>query len=212
MSLTISLAGIAGALVAGAVSPGPSFILVARTAMASSRHEGIASAFGMGAGSFLFALAALLGLHALLAAAPWAYTSIRIAGGCYLLVLAWRLWKHARDPLPLPAFGRPADTPRRSITRAFLFALATQLSNPKTSIVMGSIFAAFLPRELQPELLLLLPLLVFLIDIVWYSLVACLLSTPAPRAAYLRHKKAIDRLAGSIMAALGIRLLFAFTE
>ncbi len=216
MSLTISLAGITGALVAGAISPGPSFILVARTAMASSRREGVACAFGMGVGSFLFALVAILGLHALLAAVPWAYTSIKTAGGCYLLYLAWRIWRRADEPLSMADSGTDANPetgiPSRSSFRAFFFALATQMSNPKTAIVLGGIFAALLPREVSPALTILLPTIVFAIDIVWYSLVAYLLSTPAPRAAYLRYKSRIDRLAGGIMAALGIRLLFAFAE
>jgi len=214
MSLIFSLAGITGALVAGAVSPGPSFILVARTAMVSSRREGVICAFGMGVGSFLFALLAMLGLHALFAAVPWAYVSIKTLGGVYLLFLAWRLWKHAADPLSLSAAGGAASvkSPRRVASRAFFLALATQLSNPKTAIVMGGIFAAFLPRQIPPALILILPTLVFLIDIVWYSLVAWLLSTPAPRAAYLRYKKAIDRIASGILAALGLRLLFSFAE
>lgn len=67
---TSALLGILGALAVGVVSPGPSFVLIARTAVASSRADGIAAAFGMGGGGFVFAIAALLGLHGVLLAVP----------------------------------------------------------------------------------------------------------------------------------------------
>jgi threonine/homoserine/homoserine lactone efflux protein len=60
MDYTVALLSIAGAMVIGAMSPGPSFLMVARTAVASSCAHGVAAALGMGAGGVLFALAALL--------------------------------------------------------------------------------------------------------------------------------------------------------
>jgi threonine/homoserine/homoserine lactone efflux protein len=70
MELLIALGAIFGAILIGAVSPGPSFVLVARTAIAVSRSAGMATALGMGLGGLVFASAALLGLHIVLAAVP----------------------------------------------------------------------------------------------------------------------------------------------
>ena len=50
MNQLLPLLGIAGALAVGVVSPGPSFVMVARTAVSLSRIEGVAAAFGMGVG------------------------------------------------------------------------------------------------------------------------------------------------------------------
>ena len=44
-----------GAILLGAISPGPSFVLVARTAVAVSRRDALATALGMGAGGLVFA-------------------------------------------------------------------------------------------------------------------------------------------------------------
>ena len=73
--MIVSVLSIAGAIALGAMSPGPSFIMVARTAVASSRTDGLAAALGMGVGGVLFASVALLGLHAVLSAVPWLYRS-----------------------------------------------------------------------------------------------------------------------------------------
>ena len=53
---------ILGTILLGAISPGPSFVVVARTAAAASRRDGLATALGMGVGGLVFASAALLGL------------------------------------------------------------------------------------------------------------------------------------------------------
>ncbi|RIA21168.1 LysE type translocator [Ectopseudomonas oleovorans] len=73
MQEMIALVGIVVALGLGAASPGPSFVMVAREAVATSRLNALAAALGMGLGGLLFATAALLGLQALFQAVPLAY-------------------------------------------------------------------------------------------------------------------------------------------
>ena len=46
-----------------------------------------------------------------------------------------------------------------------------------------------------------------IVDATWYTIVAFVLSSSAPRATYLRYKALVDRAAGGIMGALGIRLI-----
>lgn len=58
----VALAGIIGALAGGVVSPGPSFVMVVRVAVATSRANGVCAAVGMGVGGGVFAVAALFGL------------------------------------------------------------------------------------------------------------------------------------------------------
>lgn len=50
MSASLALVGILGALLVGAISPGPSFVLVSRIAVKMSRKDGLAAALGMGIG------------------------------------------------------------------------------------------------------------------------------------------------------------------
>jgi threonine/homoserine/homoserine lactone efflux protein len=85
--------------------------------------------------------------------------------------------------------------------------LATQLSNPKTAIVYGGIFAALLPPAPPGWIFVALPPAVMLIEIGWYTIVAVTFSSERPRAAYLRGKRWIDRAAGAVMGALGLRLV-----
>lgn len=202
--LLLSLLTLLGAVAAGAISPGPSFIFVARTSVALSRRDGLAAALGMGTGAVLFAVLVMAGLQVVLATFETLYLAVRIAGALYLLYLAWGLLKDAKTPLQVDLGSETAD---RSALRSFYRAFLTQVSNPKAMVVYGSMFAALLPRDLPRLVTVAVPMLVFVIETSWYAIVALALSREASRRAYLRCKTWIDRLAGGLMAALGARLL-----
>ncbi|MBM7044226.1 MULTISPECIES: LysE family translocator [Rhizobium] len=188
----------------GAVSPGPSFVLVSRIAVSRSRKAGLAAAFGMGTGSVIFATLALFGLSALLMKVEWLYLALKVAGGLYLIYVGIRIWRNAAHDLPIDA---PATPAAGGIIRNFLFALGTQLSNPKTAIFYGSIFAALLPASPAPWLLLTVPPAVFVVETGWYMVVTMAFSSNRPRALYIGSKLWIDRVAGAIIGALGARLV-----
>lgn len=208
MDTTLSLLGITGAMTVGAMSPGPSFVMVARTAVAS-RSDGLAAALGMGAGGIVFAIAALAGLQAAFLAVPGLYLAIKGFGGAYLIYLGFRIWRGARQPLAMTQDTDASPPQQGRGGRTFLLGLATQVSNPKTAVVYASIFAAFLPREVPLVLALAVPVVIFCIETGWYAIVALALSSAAPRSAYLRYKVWIDRAAGGVMGLLGLRLVWS---
>jgi threonine/homoserine/homoserine lactone efflux protein len=205
MDNTVALLSIAGAMLIGAMSPGPSFLMVARTAVAASRAHGVTAALGMGAGGVVFALAALSGLQAVLAAVPALYVFLKAMGGAYLVYLGFRIWRGAVRPLAITEGSGPP--PARQLARSFLLGFGTQVSNPKTAIVYASIFAALLPRAVPAWFFVAVPLLIFVIETGWYTIVAFALSSPVPHAVYLRYKMWMDRAAGGVMALLGVKLV-----
>ncbi len=101
MEPVTALAGLLGVLLVGSISPGPSFVLVARTAVARSRRDGVSAALVMGVGAVIFTALVLLSLTTVLARVPLLFTGIKLLGGLWLLLLAWRLWQGATAPLAL---------------------------------------------------------------------------------------------------------------
>jgi len=200
-----SFAAIFSVLCVGTVSPGPSFVMVARTAVSAGQAEATAASLGMGIGGVLFAIAALVGLQALLLAVPTLYVVLKVAGGIYLAYLGVGIWRGAREPLSVSTDG-PAENGRRGLLRFVAFGLGTQLSNPKTAIVYASVFATFLPHGISLQSGVVLVTMVFLLETSWYALVARVLSAEKPRKAYLRFKSSIDRAAGGVILLLGLKL------
>jgi len=198
------LGSIALALMLGAISPGPTFVYVAKNSIAISRKHGLFTALGTGTGAALFGFLAVMGLQAILLAVPSAYLALKICGGLYLLWLAYKIIKHAKDPM-----AQASDSSTvMSYQQAFRLGLITQLSNPKIAIILASIFTALLPKEIPTYFYFVLPILCFFIDAGWYSLVAVVLSAEKPRRVYLKFKKVFDRVAGGVMTLLGLKLIF----
>ena len=205
MSPLAAIAAILAALLIGAMSPGPSFVIVARHSIGLSRRDGLATAVAMGLGGVFFSGIALVGLYTLLATVGWLYMGLKIAGGLYLLYLASKIWRGAAAPLALSSEHAASGG---NLRRSFWIGLSTQLSNPKTAVAYGSIFAALLPQHPPLWCYFALPPLVFAIEAGWYTVVALCFSSKRPRELYLKAKTKIDRVAAGAIAALGLRLLF----
>ena len=204
----IAIASIVGVIIIGAMTPGPSFIVVAQISLANSRAHGLSAALGMGLGALVFASLALLGLHIIFTQVVWLYTAFKVLGGLYLLYLGVKIWRGAKTPLGSSGNDANSD-PRANQTlfRSFSYAFMTQISNPKAAIIYSGVFAVFLPSETSvwfPAILL--PALLF-VETGWYVLVACALSAQASRNIYLKSKSWIDRIAGGLMAGLGLKLM-----
>jgi len=193
---------------AAVISPGPSFIVALRVSLAGSIRAGLASAFGMGIGTLIWALAAWFGLSALFAIAPFLFTVMKLAGALYLFYLAVMLWRHARQPVDLDmALHETPRSAQAAVLRAFRIGLLTQLSNPKVAVFFGSIFVAILPPDPSAATLVAVFAIVFLNEFLWYALVSALFAAKRVRARYIGFKPLIDRLTGTFLAALGVRLM-----
>lgn len=203
------LIAIAGVLLVGAMSPGPSFLVVAQHSLSESRSHGIATAFGTASGVAIFAVLASLGITTVIEQVPTAYVIFKLLGGLYLMYLAWKIWVNARQRI---ATTKTVTGQNKPLMRCFLVGLATQMSNPKTALVIAGIFAAFVPVNPPVNTTLFVALVAFVIDFSWYAIVATVLSNSRARDAYQRAKIGFDRVAAILLGAVGLRLLISKVE
>jgi threonine/homoserine/homoserine lactone efflux protein len=124
------------------ISPGPSFLITARTAVAHSRWDGVKVALGLGAGIFIWPGAALLGLQALFQQFDWLYFGMKIFGVLFILWIAYQVIRHAAEPLALD------DVDGTNTIRPFTQGFMTQISNPKVVVFFASISMALMPSEM----------------------------------------------------------------
>ncbi|HWF65544.1 MAG TPA: LysE family transporter [Rhizomicrobium sp.] len=209
MTPIVALFSILLAQALGAVSPGPSFLFVVRTSVGLSRKDGLAAAVGMGLGAAIVTALALVGVRAVIAQVEWLYAGFKLIGGAYLLYLGVQLWRGSMGET-LDKSDMP--TPKRGVGKSFLLALATQLSNPKTVVVISGIYAALLPAKVPLWMYLAIPPIDFAMEGGWYAFVAVTMSSQRPRAVYLSARNWIDRAAGTLLGALGLRLIYESTQ
>jgi threonine/homoserine/homoserine lactone efflux protein len=184
------------------ISPGPSFLITASTAVAQSRADGVKVALGLGAGTVIWSSAALLGLNAVFHAVPVLFMAMKIAGALFLLYIAYMIFRHAAEPLKIEGGGERLANP-------FLKGFLTQIANPKVAVFFGSIFIAMLPAQVPLWMTLALIAIVSLNEVWWYSVVALFFGSGPIRRFYLKAKVWIDRVTGLFLGALGLRLLWS---
>ena len=200
----LTLVAIGAAQMVAVVSPGPSFLITARTAVVRSRADGVKVAAGLAAGTVIWAGAALFGLNALFHAVPVLFTAMKIAGALFLLWIAYQIFVYAKVPLQFEGEGAQGNP--------FWRGFWVQLSNPKVMVFFGSIFIAMLPESPPRWLLFALLAVVVFNEFWWYTVVALFFGAGSVRAFYLQAKSWIDRVTGVFLGALGLRLLWGAVE
>ena len=203
MEYLLPLLGIAAANLLAAISPGPSFVLVARIAVAGSRRAGLAAAAGMVLGAWIWAAAAIFGLALLFAEVAWLYRAIQFLGGLYLMYIAVMVWRGARAPIAVDMKGGATRDP----LRAFVVALLSQLSNPKVVVFFGSVFVALLPAHAPGWVWAATLAIVLFNETLWYTTLALSFSAAPVRRVYASIKVWLDRAVAGVLGALGLKLV-----
>jgi threonine/homoserine/homoserine lactone efflux protein len=119
------------------VTPGPDMSLFLSQTISGGRRAGIASVVGASVGCLIHTILAAVGLSALIAASPVAFTGIKITGAIYLgwlAVCAIRIG----SALNIESQTR-SDV---SLARTFWLGVMINLSNPKVVLF----FVTFLPQ------------------------------------------------------------------
>jgi threonine/homoserine/homoserine lactone efflux protein len=125
------------------LAPGPDSLLVMRNTLRNGRRAGWVTASGTLSGLLVWAVAAALGLSALLRVSHLGYDILRFAGACYLIWLGVNSLGLVRRTRPATGRGEPAGSAVSGAGwgRVYLNGLLSNLFNPK----IGVFFVAFLP-------------------------------------------------------------------
>ncbi|MBS7779513.1 MAG: LysE family translocator [Comamonas sp.] len=135
-----------GVAVLLAFSPGPDNVFVLLQSIRHGARAGMAVVLGLCAGLVVHTAAVALGLAAVFASSPMAFTVLKYCGAAYLTYLAWQAW---RAPVTqADAATRAAEAPldARALRRMSARGMLMSLTNPKVLMF----FLAFLPQFADP--------------------------------------------------------------
>jgi RhtB (resistance to homoserine/threonine) family protein len=201
--LTQSLA-VGGVVLIAAMAPGPDFLVVTRNAMVSGRRAGMAAAAGIAAGAAGWAVITSIGVAGLLAASAVAFTVVKLIGAAYLVLLGVRaLIAARRGGYAEMTTDGPA---RRSAAAAFRQGLFTNLLNPKVAVFFVALLPQFLPHSATAADTIALSATVVTVVLVWYILLATMVSAMRRLLTGPKVRRAIDAVTGGLMVAIGVRI------
>jgi threonine/homoserine/homoserine lactone efflux protein len=188
------------------LTPGQDTMFILGRSLTGGLRSGIASALGIGVGTIFHTLAAALGLSAILAASPTAFFIVRIAGAIYLVYLGAKLLLASGGK---NTAAQLATSEQGSAAAAFRQGIVTNILNPKVALF----FLALLPQFIEPDSpTKALAFLALGVTFVTTGTLWCLvLALGAARLQRFfqgnpRVRTTIDRAAGGLFIALGIRL------
>ena len=192
-------------------SPGPDNLMVLGMGMSKGRKQGIAFGLGCALGCLSHTVLAAIGVSAVVAASPLAFTLLKWAGAAYLVYIGLRmLGSRAPSAMNLRAYCAGA-MPSGGLKAIFFRGFWTNALNPKVALF----FLAFLPQFIAPSvehkpLAFLLLGLLFNFNAVWVNLGwACAAVWLARKAGGLQARMHwLDRVAGTLFIVFGLKLAF----
>jgi threonine efflux protein len=186
-------------------SPGPSTLAIMAASMERGRGAGIALALGVTAGSLTWGLLATAGVSAVLAAHAGALVSIKVAGGLYLLFLAWKSARSALrrdDDLVATRSVGP-----QNLTRAFVRGYLMHLTNPKAILGWIAIMALGLRPDAPNVIILAILLGCLSISLFFNCGYAVLFSTEPMALGYRKIRRWADGCVAGLYVLAGFKLL-----
>lgn len=195
------------AVVAGLLTmvPGIDTALVLRASVTGGRRAAYATVLGISVGLLCWAVAAAVGLSALLAASRLAYDVLRLAGAAYMTWLGCRLIWQAHHA------GRGAIGPQlagaQSTWLSFWRGFLTNLLNPKIGVFYLAVLPQFLPAG-SPVLPAAVALAgVHMVEgLLWFSLLIWSTHLLRRRLERPAVQAWIDRLTGGVLIAFGLKV------
>ena len=155
----------------GAISPGPSVMVVIRNTIIGGRTQGVACAIGHGIGFGIYAGSAVFGLIVLLENAPDVFLILQLIGVGLLIWYGYLMWN---DEVNLDEDSHVENTKVKR--QGFMEGFAIAFFNPKIALFLVAILAQVLEPGMGMGTKLAIGLLGMSIDMGWYLIVALALT------------------------------------
>ena len=194
-----SLLGMSFVCAMGAVSPGPSLVVVLRNTITGGRIQGIMTGLGHGLGFGIYALIAVMGLSSVLLANVQLFNLLQVLGALVLIWLAFKLIAHKQSDLSV----KYEESGYRGFFEGFMIAFL----NPKILVFLVAVFSQFLNTDINNSDRLLMAIIAGAIDTMWYVFVAAVLAGTTIVDKLRENGAIIDRLIGMVLFMISILLI-----
>ena len=186
------------------VSPGPDFVVACRNSLLYSRTIGIYTAVGFGLGICVHISYAVFGLSWLIANNELIFTVIQYLGAFYLMLIGIQSLRSFQSQIGQePATASSRISPFRAVRIGFI----TNVLNPKATLFFLSLFSTMLNPTDGELTLVVIAVLLVLTTILWFSLVALLISHQGFATVLKSYEKIVHQFFGVLLIGIGLIIL-----
>jgi len=187
----------------GAMSPGPSLAVIVNLSLSQGRIVGLIAAVSHGLMIGLFAFATAFGLVVIVERNPLIFNTVQIAGCVFLIWMAVKLLFTTANREIVSVV-----TAQSSKWLAARDGLLIALVNPKIIIFFSALFSQFVDASSQLWEKTLLALIAGTVDMLWYMLMAVVISNSSSNEtglnAYKKYGQWLDKLFAVVLLVIAI--------
>ena len=185
----------------GAMSPGPSMVVVINNAIFKNRYHGILTSIGHGIGIGIYAFFAVLGIGIAIETNLFLFNGIKILSVIFLIFLG------IKSIINKTKLDFDKKNIRKEEATSFLQGFSISILNPKIFIWFVAIYSQFMSLDNDIIFNSYLVLTAGIVDAAWYIFLT-LLVTSNLALEFVKNKIAkLQRFLGIIFIALGLALL-----
>ncbi len=187
----------------GAMSPGPSLAVIVNLSLSQGRIAGLIAAVTHGLMIGLFAFATAFGLVVIVERNPLIFNAVQIAGCVFLIWMAVKLLFTTANREIVSVV-----TAQSSKWLAARDGLLIVLVNPKIIIFFSALFSQFVDASSQLWEKTLLALIAGIVDMLWYMLIAVVISNSSSNETglnvYRKYAQWLDKLFAVVLLVIAI--------
>ena len=185
----------------GAMSPGPSMVVVINNAIFKGRYNGILTSIGHGIGIAVYATIAVLGLGLIIK------TNIFIFNGLKILSIIFLIFIGVKSIFNKEKLNLEKKSIKEN-TISFLQGFGISILNPKIFVWFVAIYSQFMSANNELMFNIYLVLIAGVIDMCWYIILTLAVTTVSALSFFQSKLNLIQKIQGFFFIALGLGLLF----
>ena len=185
----------------GAMSPGPSLALIIRNSINFNRTSGIVASIAHGLGICVYATVTVIVLEFILKNSETIFFVIQICGSIFLIILGLIFIFKKNNENQIETYQIHSN----SFAQGFIIAII----NPKVLIWFIAIYSQFIDINanlINKTILVLTPTI---IDAIWYSLVAILVTGYGLKEIFNKRKFFIQKIIGMLLILIAFSLIYS---
>lgn len=187
----------------GMLSPGPDFFLVIKNATRYPRVAALMTAFGVICGVATHMAYCVAGLAVVITTTPWLFNVLKYAGAAYLIWIGIQaLFARGGSKMNISHQGQQ----HVSLKKAFLQGYLCNLLNPKATLFFLAMFTQVLNIHSSIGEKLWYATIIWLLAAIWWPLLVLLFQSEPVRRGLANAQKLVDKLLGTVLIALGIKV------
>lgn len=191
-------------IVLAAISPGPDFAMVVKNSLSGSRTAGLYTALGVTISLLIHSSYGIFGLAMIISKSLLLFSAIKIIGAAYLIYIGIKSMMEKRQSVQQSS-NHFSSTPIQN-KEAFMQGLFCNLLNPKAILFILAFFTMILKPESSFTAQFGFGVEIAIVHLVWFSLLAIIITHPATRTVLSRVQYYIVKMMGAALIGFGVRI------